>query len=62
MNNNWSTEGLAELKSQQELTGVNDDQTGQEALALGAADFLIKPINLDQVQIHLDVYGVLQSD
>lgn len=44
------------------LTAVNDDETGREALALGATDFLIKPINLEQVQTHLDVYGLLQSD
>ncbi len=44
------------------LTAVNDDKTGQEALALGAADFLIKPINLEQVQTHLDVHGILQSE
>ena len=44
------------------LTAVNDDIVGREALELGAADFLIKPIDLGQVQTHLDVYGVLQSD
>ena len=44
------------------LTAVNDDIIGREALELGAADFLIKPIDLGQVQTHLDVYGVLQSD
>ena len=44
------------------LTAVNDDIIGREALELGAADFLIKHIDLGQVQTHLDVYGVLQSD
>ena len=31
------------------LTAVNDDIMGREALELGAADFLIKPIDLGQV-------------
>jgi len=44
------------------LTAVNDDIVGREALELGAVDFLIKPIDLGQVQTHPDVYGVLQSD
>ncbi|MDP6051802.1 MAG: hypothetical protein QF879_05580 [Candidatus Latescibacteria bacterium] len=39
-----------------------EDIVGREALEFGAADFLIKPIDLGQVQTHLDVYGVLQSD
>lgn len=44
------------------VTAVMDDATGKAAVESGATDYLTKPLSLEQLNTHLTVHLLLESD
>ena len=44
------------------LTAVNEKSIGEEAMKIGALDFIAKPFDFDQLETSLSVHFLLQSE
>ena len=44
------------------LTGLDQNEIGRQAMNLGATDYLVKPVSLDQLKTNLAIHLLLHSN